>query len=172
MAPSKKSDKKAVKKIDQAPPRAARPSWDSYFLSIAQLVASRSTCLRRQVGAILVTDKRILTTGYNGAPAGTPHCSEIPSGCLREFRKIPSGERQELCRGLHAEQNAIIQAAAFGVSLKGSELYCTHQPCITCAKMLINAGVKRVVFLGAYPDELALEMLDAGNIKLERMGLD
>jgi len=151
---------------------AARPSWDTYFLRIAQLVATRATCLRRTVGAVIVRDKRILATGYNGAPNGVPHCFELPGGCLREAMHIPSGQRQELCRGLHAEQNAILQASAFGVSLKGSEIYVTHQPCVTCAKMLINAGITRVVFIGSYPDELALEMLREGNIKLERIGVD
>lgn len=151
---------------------ANRPPWETYFMRISQLVASRSTCLRRQVGAVIVRENRVLATGYNGAPNNTPHCFELPGGCLRESQNIPSGQRQELCRGLHAEQNAILQAAAFGVSLKGSEIYCTHQPCITCAKMLINAGILRVVFLGEYPDPLALEMLGEGNIKLERIGID
>jgi len=146
-----------------------RPPWHTYFMNITSLVASRSTCTRRQVGAIIVRDKRLLTTGYNGAPKGTPHCYEREGGCLREAMGIPSGQRQELCRGLHAEQNAIIQAAAFGVSLQGSELYCTHQPCVTCAKMIINAGIQRVYFQGSYPDDLALEMLKEGNIILERI---
>lgn len=146
-----------------------RPDWDTYFLRIAQLVAQRSTCLRRQVGAVIVRDNRLLATGYNGAPNNVAHCFQLPGGCLREARKIPSGERQELCRGLHAEQNAILQAAAFGVSLKGGDCYCTHQPCITCAKMLINAGIKRVVFLGDYPDELSLEMLKEAKITIERL---
>ena len=151
---------------------SGRPSWEIYFMRISRLVASRSTCLRRQVGAVIVREKRILATGYNGAPNNTPHCFELPGGCLREARNIPSGQRQELCRGLHAEQNAILQAAAFGVSLKGSDIYCTHQPCITCAKMLINSGILRVVYLGDYPDELSLQMMKEGNIKLERIGLD
>ncbi len=138
-------------------------------MRIAQLVAQRSTCLRRQVGAVIVRDNRLLATGYNGAPNNVAHCFQLPGGCLREARKIPSGQRQELCRGLHAEQNAILQAAAFGVSLKGGDCYCTHQPCVTCAKMLINAGIKRVVFLGDYPDELSLEMLKEAKITLERL---
>ena len=146
-----------------------RPDWDTYFLRIAQLVAQRSTCLRRQVGAVIVRDNRLLATGYNGAPNNVAHCFQLPGGCLREARNIPSGQRQELCRGLHAEQNAILQAAAFGVSLKGGDCYCTHQPCITCAKMLINAGIKRVVFLGEYPDELSLEMLKEAKIIIERL---
>lgn len=145
-----------------------RPDWDSYFLKIAQLVASRSTCLRRQVGAVIVKENRLLATGYNGAPNNTPHCFQLKGGCLREQMGIPSGERQELCRGLHAEQNAILQAAAFGVSLKKSVCYCTHQPCVTCAKMLINAGIKRVVYMGEYPDKLAVQMLKEGKVKLER----
>lgn len=148
-----------------------RPDWDTYFLRIAQLVAQRSTCLRRQVGAVIVRDNRLLATGYNGAPNNVAHCFQLPGGCLREARNIPSGQRQELCRGLHAEQNAILQAAAFGVSLKGGDCYCTHQPCITCAKMLINAGIKRVVFLGDYPDELSLEMLKEAKIMLERLDI-
>lgn len=149
-----------------------RPDWDTYFLRIARLVAQRSTCLRRQVGAVIVRENRMLATGYNGAPNGIAHCFQLPGGCLREAQKIPSGQRQELCRGLHAEQNAILQAAAFGVSLKGSDLYCTHQPCVTCGKMLINAGIKRVVFLGDYPDELSLEMLKEGKVTLERIEID
>jgi len=144
-----------------------RPSWDEYFLDMARVVARRATCLRRSVGALLVRDKRILATGYNGAPAGLPHCDEI--GCRREQLNIPSGERQELCRALHAEQNAIIQGALHGVSLKGSVLYCTTQPCITCAKMLINAGVTRVVYEGDYADEMSLEMFAQAGVELVRL---
>ena len=149
-----------------------RPDWATYFIRIAQFVATRSTCLRRRVGAVIVRENRILASGYNGAPSSLRHCYEVPGGCLREARNIPSGERQELCRGLHAEQNAILQAAAFGVSLKGSEIYVTHQPCVTCAKMLMNAGIERVRFLGDYPDSLSLEMLEEGKIHLERIQLD
>jgi len=145
-----------------------RPSWDEYFMQIAELVATRSTCLRRKVGAVLVKDKRILATGYNGAPRNLPHC-EV-TGCLREKLRIPSGERQEICRGLHAEQNAIIQAALYGASIKGSILYCTHQPCITCSKMIINAGIEKVVFKGEYPDRLAREMLEEAKVKLIKFG--
>jgi len=130
-----------------------RPDWDEYFMEIAHLVAKRSSCLRRKVGALLVLDKRILSTGYNGAPAGLAHCNEV--GCIREQLKIPSGERHELCRGLHAEQNAIIQAAVHGVAIKGAELYCTHYPCAVCAKMLVNAGIKSLKLAANYPDELA-----------------
>ncbi|RJP66746.1 MAG: cytidine deaminase [Candidatus Abyssobacteria bacterium SURF_17] len=142
----------------------ARPSWDEYFLDIARLVSSRSTCLRRHVGAIFVRDKRVLATGYNGAPSGLKHCDEV--GCIREREGIPPGERHELCRGIHAEQNAILQAAQFGISLRGSILYCTNQPCVLCAKMLINAGVERIVVLGGYPDKLSREMLDEAGIEV------
>lgn len=142
----------------------ARPSWDQYFMDIALLVSSRSTCLRRHVGAVLVFDKQIIATGYNGVARGLKHCTEV--GCLREQLGIPSGERHEMCRGIHAEQNAIIQAALHGVSTKGATLYCTHQPCILCSKMLINAGIKKVVFQGEYPDPLAREMLLEANIEL------
>ena len=147
-----------------------RPSWDEYFLEMARVVARRSTCLRRQVGAILVREKRILASGYNGAPSGLPHCEEV--GCRRAQLGIPSGERQELCRALHAEQNAIIQAALHGVNTRDSVLYCTAQPCVICAKMLINAGVVRVVYEGDYPDELALEMLGQGRVALVRVGIE
>ncbi len=143
---------------------SGRPSWDEYFIQITQQVAKRSTCLRRHVGAVIVKDKRILSTGYNGAPSGFPHCSEV--GCLRQQLNIPSGERQEICRGLHAEQNAIIQAALHGVSVAGADIYTTHQPCITCAKMIINAGIKRVVALQPYPDELARSFLEQAGVEL------
>jgi len=137
-------------------------------MQIAELVAKRSTCLRRKVGAVLVRNKRILCTGYNGAPRGLAHCDE--KGCLREKMKIPSGERQEICRGLHAEQNAIIQAALYGISIENSVLYCTHQPCITCSKMIINAGIKKIIFKGDYPDPLAQEILKEAGIKLIKYG--
>ena len=135
-----------------------RPSWDEYFMAMAFLVRERSTCTRRKVGAVLVRDRRILATGYNGPPSGFPHCDEI--GCLREQLNIPSGERQELCWGLHAEQNAIIQAALFGVSTKDSVLYCTTKPCITCAKILANAGVKKIYVAEEYPDEFSDKLLN------------
>lgn len=144
-----------------------RPSWDEYFAEITKLVAKRSTCLRRRVGAVLVKDRRILTTGYNGSPAGLTHCAEI--GCLREKLGVPSGEKSELCRGLHAEQNAIIQAALHGVNIKGAVLYVTHQPCVTCAKMLINAGITEIVTLGDYPDRLAREMLEEAGIPVRKL---
>ncbi|MCX7828411.1 MAG: cytidine/deoxycytidylate deaminase family protein [Thermanaerothrix sp.] len=130
-----------------------RPSWDEYFMSIAEQVATRSTCLRRSVGAVLVRDQYIVSTGYNGAPRGTSHCLEV--GCLREALGIPSGQRHEICRGSHGEINAICQAAAMGVPTKGATLYCTHEPCAFCTKALIGAGVREVVFLHPYPDELA-----------------
>lgn len=141
-----------------------RPSYDEYFMEMAHLVAKRSTCLRRNVGAILVKDKHILSTGYNGAPKGLKHCSEV--GCLRKKLGIPSGERHEICRGLHAEQNAIIQAAVFGISIKNSVLYCTNTPCVVCAKMLINAGVEEIVYSGEYPDDLAKKMISESKIKI------
>jgi dCMP deaminase len=141
--------------------RIMRPTWDEYFMEIVELIKTRSTCLRRQVGAMIVKDKRILSTGYNGAPMGCKHCLEI--GCLRQQLNIPSGERHELCRGIHAEQNAIVQAAYSGVSIKGGTLYVTAQPCTLCAKMLINAGIEKIIFKGDYPDELAMSLLrDAG----------
>ncbi len=146
---------------------AARPGWDEYFMEIAHLVARRSTCRRRAVGAVLVKDKRILTTGYNGAPMGLAHCLEI--GCLREKLSVPSGERHELCRGLHAEQNAVIQAALHGVSIRGADLYCTNLPCSICAKMLINAGIGRIHYASGYADELGRSMLDEAGIALVRL---
>lgn len=133
-----------------------RPDWDSYFMEIATVVSKRSTCLRRKVGALLVLNKRILSTGYNGAPGGLSHCAEV--GCIREQLKVPSGERHELCRGLHAEQNAIIQAAVHGVAIDNAVLYCTHYPCAVCAKMLVNAGIRSLVLASNYPDDLAKEI--------------
>ena len=144
-----------------------RPAWDNYFLDIADLVSRRSTCLRRRVGAVLVRDKRILATGYNGAPRGIAHCLDV--GCLREELGVPSGERHELCRAIHAEQNAIIQAALHGISIEGATLYCTHQPCILCAKMMINAQVKKVVYLQSYPDETALGFLEQAGIETTKL---
>lgn len=141
-----------------------RPSWDTYFMNITALVAQRSTCTRRAVGAIIVKDKRILSTGYNGAPTGIRHCLEV--GCLRESLQVPSGERHELCRGIHAEQNAIIQAAYHGVSVNNAVLYCTNQPCAICAKMIINAGIKKIYYQSGYTDALAQEMLTEAGIDL------
>lgn len=144
-----------------------RPSWHQYFVDIAHLVASRSSCMRRQVGAVVVKGKNILATGYNGTPSGITHC-EV-TGCLREQLKVPSGERHELCRGLHAEQNAIIQAARHGINIDGATLYCTHSPCIICSKMLINAGVKHIVYQEGYPDQLSLDMLTEAGIEYEML---
>jgi len=142
-----------------------RPSWDEYFLSIANLVATRSTCLRRKVGAVVVKNKQVLATGYNGAPSGITHCSEV--GCMREKLKVPSGERHELCRALHAEQNAFLQAARHGVSLEGAVLYITTQPCSICAKMIINVGIKKIIIQGTYPDEFALEFLKEAGVIIQ-----
>ncbi|MFH0912743.1 MAG: cytidine/deoxycytidylate deaminase family protein [Candidatus Omnitrophota bacterium] len=144
-----------------------RPTWDKYFLEVAGLVSKRATCLRRSVGALLVKDKKILATGYNGAPSGLGHCLDI--GCLRDKMKIPSGERHELCRGLHAEQNVILQAALYGVGTGGSTLYITNQPCIICAKMLINAGIREIVIAGDYPDKLARQFLKEAKIKIRKI---
>ena len=142
-----------------------RPSLDEYFLEIAFVVSKRATCLRKNVGAVIVRDKRILSTGYNGAPSGLKHCLEI--GCIREQEKIPSGTRHEKCRAVHAEQNAIIQAAIHGVSIAGATLYCTHQPCILCAKMLINSDIKRVVYAISYPDSDSLNFFRDAGVKTE-----
>lgn len=139
----------------------ARPLWNEYFMKIAFLVSARSTCLRRKVGAIIIKNNQIIATGYNGAPKGVTHCEKV--GCLREKMDIPAGEKHELCRGVHAEQNAIIQAAVNGTSVKNSMMYCTHQPCSICAKMIINAEIKTVYIGESYPDKLAEDMfIDAG----------
>ena len=134
-----------------------RPSWDEYFMSIAEQVSGRSTCLRRHTGAVLVKGKRILATGYNGVPSGLAHCEEV--GCLREQRNIESGSHHELCRGIQAEQNAVIQAAKHGIPIDGASVYSTHQPCVLCAKILLNAGVTEIVFRESYPDQLSEELL-------------
>jgi len=144
-----------------------RPSWDEYFLELSRLVAKRATCLRRRVGAVLVKDKRILATGYNGAPRGLAHCLDI--GCIREKLKVPSGERHELCRALHAEQNALIQASLYGIGVQDATLYATNQPCIICAKMLINAGIKEIVVAEGYPDKMAMELLKEAGIKIRKI---
>ena len=146
-----------------------RPSWDEYFMQMAELTATRSTCLRRQVGAAIVCDRHVVATGYNGAPRGIAHCEER-GGCLRQQMNIPSGERHELCRALHAEQNAIIQAAALGQSVEGATIYITHQPCVICAKMIINAGIKRKIIKNGYHDEMAVDILQEAGIKIEKMG--
>lgn len=148
-------------------PEPERPSWHEYFMGIADLVSTRSTCIRRKVGAVLVKEKRILCSGYNGAPSKVPHCSE--TGCLREQLNVPSGEKHELCRGVHAEQNAIIQAAFHGIRLEGSALYCTNQPCSICAKMIINAGIKTVYYKDGYDDQLTLDMFNDAEVNLVRL---
>lgn len=136
-------------------------------MSIAFLIARRSTCLRRQVGAVIVRNNRLLASGYNGVPSGIRHCAEW-GGCLREQKKIPSGERHELCRGLHAEQNAIIQAAFYGTSIDGSNIYCTTLPCIVCAKMMINAGIKKIIYSDGYPDQLSQDMIAEAGIEMRQ----
>ncbi len=147
--------------------KVKRPTWDEYFMKAAFLVCERSTCLRRRVGAVLVKDRQILATGYNGAPKGISHCEVV--GCLREKLGVPSGQRHEICRGLHAEQNVILQAASFGVSTRESTLYITNAPCSICAKMIINAGIKEVVIESEYPDKMAIEFLKQAGITLRKM---
>lgn len=156
---------KASKTTRQAVTKLVRPSWDRYFMEIAVLVSSRTTCLRRQVGAVIVKDKRLLSTGYNGAPVGLKHCAEL--GCLRQKLGVKSGEKHELCRAIHAEQNAIIQAATFGVPLLGASIYITHFPCVLCSKMIINAGIKRIVYSQGYPDQMSQDILKEAKLKTE-----
>jgi dCMP deaminase len=146
-----------------------RPTIDEYFMKMAHLAATRSTCLRRKVGAIIIKDKRVLSTGYNGAPKGIPHCEEV--GCMRKDKNIPSGERHELCRGLHAEQNAIIQAAVFGTSIKGGKIYSTTHPCVVCAKILINSNITEIIYDDDYIDELAKEVLSQSDVQVRRYRL-
>jgi dCMP deaminase len=141
-----------------------RPAIDDYFLEIASVVAKRSTCLRNSVGAVIVRDKQIISTGYNGVPKGMPHCEDV--GCIRIKENIPSGTRHETCRACHAEQNAIIQAALHGITTEGATLYCTHQPCILCTKMMINSGIIRVVFSISYPDPVSLEFFKSVGIEV------
>ena len=143
-----------------------RPGWDEYFMQVAQVVATRSTCLRRNIGAVIVRDKRILATGYNGAPTGLKHCAEV--GCLKDRLNVPSGERQELCRALHAEQNAIVQAARYGAVIEGASIYSTTEPCSMCAKMIINAGIRRVVYRDPYPDALSRDLLSEAGGAVEK----
>ena len=140
-----------------------RPDWDEYFMEMSELAAKRSTCLRRKVGAVLVKNKKVLATGYNGAPKDITHC-EV-TGCLREKMGVPSGERHEICRGVHAEQNLVAQAAFHGVKTEGSTVYCTHQPCIICTKILINAGIKKIYFKNAYADEFSAKLLKESDIE-------
>lgn len=144
--------------------RDNRPSWDEYFMTLANEVATRTTCMRRSVGAVIVKDRRILATGYNGVPSGLAHCTQV--GCLRQQLGIPSGQRQEICRGLHAEQNAIIQAARYGINIDGASIYVNTQPCVTCAKMLINSGIQEVIYQNPYPDELSMSMLAEAGMKM------
>ena len=141
-----------------------RPDWDSYFMEIARISSRRSTCLRGQTGAVLVRERRVLTTGYNGPPAGLKHCDE--TGCIRLKLGIPEGERLEITRGLHSIQNTIIQAAVFGISIKDSTLYTTHPPCTICARMLINAGIKKIIMEKGFPDGLSLGLLEEAGIEL------
>lgn len=140
-----------------------RPNWDQYFMKMAELAAKRSTCLRRKVGAVLVKDKRILATGYNGAPKDLPHCEEV--GCLRIKENIESGKRHEICRGVHAEQNLIAQSAFHGVKTEGATVYCTNQPCVICTKLLINAGIKKIYYKNSYDDNFTKDILDQSNIE-------
>ncbi len=142
-----------------------RPDSDEYFLKIASVIAERSTCHRHHVGAVAVRNKHILATGYNGAPSGLKDCLEL--GCLRDERGIPSGERQEICRGIHAEQNVIIQASLHGVSLEGSTIYATHTPCVLCAKMLVNAKIKRYISFGRYNDDAFISLFKEAGIELD-----
>lgn len=146
-----------------------RISWDEYFMRFAELAATRTTCLRRSVGAVIVKNKHILATGYNGAPKKVPHCKDL-GGCLREKLNVPSGERHELCRVLHAEQNAIIQCAMSGQNIEGATIYITHQPCIICSKMIINAGIKRIVVREGYPDNLAKQILSEAGLSIIMLG--
>jgi dCMP deaminase len=145
----------------------SRPSWDAYFMSMAGLAATRSTCLRRHVGAVIVKERMVLSTGYNDTPRGLPNCGD--GGCERCASDAPSGTGHDTCLCLHAEQNSIIQAAYHGVSINGGAIYVTHQPCLTCAKMILNAGITRVVFAGDYPDPLARRLLEDGGVALVRM---
>ncbi len=145
--------------------KASRPTVDQYFLKIASVVAERATCLRHHVGAVAVKDKHILATGYNGAASGLKDCLEL--GCLRDELGIPQGTRHEICRGIHAEQNAIIQASLHGVSLGGSTIYCTHTPCILCAKMLVNAKIARFVSFSRYADDAALDLFREAGVQFE-----
>jgi dCMP deaminase len=145
--------------------KVTRPDIDEYFLKVASVVAERSTCRRHHIGAVAVRDKHILATGYNGAAAGLKDCLEL--GCLRDELGIPSGTRQEICRGIHAEQNVIVQASLHGVSLEGSTIYCTHTPCVLCAKMLTNAKIKRFVSFGKYNDDSFVELFKEAGIEVD-----
>jgi dCMP deaminase len=144
----------------------SRPDNDTYFMRMAELVATRSTCLRRQVGAVVVKEKRVLTTGYNGAPKGLKHCAEV--GCVRMQNNIESGTRHELCRGVHAEQNAVIQAAYFGASIKDASIYTTNFPCVMCAKILVNAGIIEVIYKDEYEDPLSRAIMNESKVIVRR----
>lgn len=144
-----------------------RPDWDEYFLKMAMLAAERSTCLRHNVGAVTVKDRKVLTTGYNGAPAHTKDCIEL--GCLRDELKIPSGTQHQICRAVHAEQNAIIQAAYHGIDLKGATMYCTHTPCIICAKMIVNAGIAKVVTYNDYSDDSFVKLFAEADVLFRKL---
>jgi dCMP deaminase len=145
-----------------------RISWDEYFINMLDGIAIRSTCLRRKVGAIIVKDNRILTTGYNGQPPNLIHCSEL-GFCLRQKLKIPSGQRAEICRAVHAEENAILQASKFGSNLEGSILYVHYSPCSFCTKSILSVGIVRVVYLEEYPDDLSRELREEATwIKFEQ----
>jgi dCMP deaminase len=159
---------KGTCKIHSEPPLTIkRPSWDEYFMNLAEIAGTRSTCLRHKLGAVMVKDKRILATGYNGAPRGIDHCLEV--GCLRDKQKIPSGTHHEICMGVHAEQNLVIQAALHGASTEGSSVFLTHAPCAVCAKILINAGVKRIIYKNHYPDKFAKKLLRKAKVKLKKL---
>ena len=147
-----------------------RPDWDTYFIAIAMMAATRSTCLRRQVGAVITRDRQIVSTGYNGSPSRTAHCLE--TGCLRERLGVPSGERHEMCRGSHAESNAIAQAARMGIATDGATLYCTHEPCSLCTKVILNAGIVRVVYMQEYPDKLAVDLREEAGVTFEHFSAD
>jgi len=145
--------------------KATRPDIDEYFLKVASVVAERSTCRRHHVGAVAVRNKHMLATGYNGAASGIKDCLEL--GCLRDELNIPTGTRHEICRGIHAEQNVIVQASLHGVSLEGSTIYCTHTPCILCAKMLVNAKIKRFVSFGRYNDDEFINLFKEASIEVD-----
>lgn len=159
---------KGTCKIHSEPPVfTKRPSWDEYFMNLAEIAGTRSTCLRHKLGAVMVKSKRIIATGYNGAPRGIEHCLDV--GCLRDKLKIASGTHHEICMGVHAEQNLVIQAALHGASTEGSDVYLTHGPCAVCAKILINAGVKRIVYKNHYPDEFSKKLLRKAKVKLVKL---
>ncbi len=151
---------KGVKSMD-------RPSWDEYWMAIAQFAKSRSTCISRQVGAVIVKDNHLLSTGYNGAPKGIKHCDEV--GCLRKQKNVASGERHELCRGTHAEENAILQCAVHGSSTKGATLYSTHHPCSMCVKSIINAQIDKVIYKIGYPDDLAENLIQESDVEIVKI---